>query len=470
MRIEINPVSRIEGHGKVTIFFDHNGKVERVFFQATELRGYEKILTGMPMEEVPRVVSTVCGICRAVHFIAAAKAGDQIFGVEATDTARTIREMMLCAHFIEDHTVSLLALALPDFLSPEERSIFGVVKKLGDLGRELLRKRGYAVKILQILGGRNIHPVAYVPGGWTKGVSGDEIAQIEKYSYELVDLGLKVADVVEGALSFDEGCRLGLKLMGTVDRSGALNLYDGFQVVKDQEGNEIERFSGKDYIGVIAERVVPWSYSKIPYLRKFGWREFEDGDDSPFYIVGPQSRVRLGKLTPKAREVLERISDHPTDSIMFNHLARAVEIIHAAERLTELIQGYVSGDLQNDPEKISGEGVGIVEAPRGTLIHHYTTDDRGAVRDANLVVATTQNVGAISMAVKKIAEKYGDSENLAEKIEVAIRAFDPCMACATHAINGILPLEIEIYRDGELVKVLRNYEEDSGWNRQSVSR
>ena len=174
MKIEINPISRIEGHAKVTIFLDSNGKVEQTFFQATELRGYEKILVGMPMEEVPRIVSTICGICRAIHFVAALKAADQIFGVEASEAAKLIREMLICAHFIEDHAIALFALAMPDFLSPEERSIFGVMRNLGDLGRELLRKRGYAVKILQILGGRNAHPVAAVPGGWAKKMSDEE--------------------------------------------------------------------------------------------------------------------------------------------------------------------------------------------------------------------------------------------------------------------------------------------------------
>ncbi len=464
MKIEINPISRIEGHAKVTIFLDSNGRVEQAFFQATELRGYEKILVGMPMEEVPRVVSTICGICRAIHFVAALKAADQIFGVEASEAAKLIREMLICAHFIEDHTVALLALAMPDFLSPEERSIFGVMKRLGNLGRELLRKRGYAVKILQILGGRNIHPVAAVPGGWTKKMSDEEMGLIERYSRELLDLGLKIVDVLEREANINLDCKLELNYMATVDKRGMLNLYDGYQVVKSSDGKEIDRFVGKEYLDVIAERVVPWSYSKVPYLKKLGWSGFRDG--SSFYLVGPLARLKIADLTPVARETLERLSDYSMRNVMFNHLARAVEIVYAAERLMELSREDVSGKLQNEPESVKGEGVGIVEAPRGTLIHHYITDERGIVREANLVVATTQNIGAISIAIRKVAEKYaGDVKNLMEKVELAIRAFDPCMACATHAINGAIPIEIEIYRDGELVEVLRNYEENRGGNR-----
>ncbi len=465
MRVEINPVSRIEGHAKVTIFLDASGRVERAFFQATELRGYEKILVGIPMEEVPRVVSTICGICRAIHFVAALKACDQVFGVEASEAAELIREMLVCAHFIEDHTVSLLALALPDYVSPEDRTVLGVIRKLGGLGREILRKRSYAVKILQVLGGRNIHPVASMPGGWSRKIADEEMGLIERYSRELLDLGLKMVDVIERFISSEAGCELKLASMATVDKRGYVNLYDGHQVVISWDGREIERFTGKDYLEVIAERVVPWSYSKVAYLRKMGWRGMEDGENSSLYMVGPSARLRIGKLTPVAEDALDRFSEYPRSDIVFNHIARAVEIVYAAERLMELSRQDVSGRIQNEPERIEGEGVGIVEAPRGTLIHHYRTDERGIVRDANLVVATTQNVGAISVAVRKVAERYaGDRRRLMEGIEMAIRTFDPCMACSTHALNGKIPVEVEIYSDGEQLEVLRNHEEDSGWS------
>lgn len=456
MKIEINPVSRIEGHAKVAVFLDSNGKVENAFFQATEFRGYEKILTGLPMEEVPRVVSTICGICRAIHFIAALKASDQVFGVEATEAARMLREMLLCAHFIEDHTISLLALALPDFLSPEERNIFGVIRNLGKLGKEILRKRGYAVRVLQMLGGKSIHPVTALPGGWAKNPSDEELGLIERYSRELLELGMRMVDIVGKAMESAEDIELRAASLATVDSAGFVQLYDGYQVVKDKEGREVLRFRGKEYMDEIEERVLNWSYSKVTWLKAVG---------DEVYVVGPWARLRSGKLTPRASEALESFEIRQ-NNIFFNHFARAVEILYAAERLMELSQNYRGGEIQNTPEKVVGEGIGIVEAPRGTLIHHYRTDDRGVVRNSNLVVATTHNVRAIGHVIKKVAEKEsGNLKKLSEKVEIAIRAFDPCMACATHAVNGVLPVEIQIYRDQELVEVCRNYEESGGGDR-----
>ncbi len=200
-RIEINPVSRIEGHAKVAIFLNEKGDVENAFFQATEFRGYEKLLVNMPIEEVPRVVSTICGICRAIHFIAALKALDQIYGVEATETARIIREMLTHAHIVEDHILTLLALSLPDFISPENRSIFGVIKRIGEENaREILKKRGYAVKIIEMLGGKHLHPVPAIPGGWSKRIEEEERVKIENYSKEIVNLSQKIVEMTEIAI------------------------------------------------------------------------------------------------------------------------------------------------------------------------------------------------------------------------------------------------------------------------------
>jgi F420-non-reducing hydrogenase large subunit len=456
MKIEINPVSRIEGHAKVTIFLDSSGKVENAFFQATEFRGYEKILSGLPMEEVPRVVSTICGICRAIHFTAALKAADQVFGVEASDAAKIVREMLLCAHFIEDHTLSLLALALPDFLSPEERNIFGVIRNLGELGRELLRKRGYAVRILQILGGRNIHPVTALPGGWAKAPTDEELGLIERYSRELLDLGYRMVEVLEAALDMGDGLELRAATLGT-EKKGLVNLYDGEQVVKDEDGREVIRFSGKEYADIITEKSLSWSYSKLTEIKPLGEK---------LYVVGPLARLKTAELTPKASEIVKTYGF--SNNLLYNHFARAVEIIYAAERLLELSQSYRGGRIQNEPQKVAGEGVGIVEAPRGTLIHHYWTDEKGIVRGSNLIVATTHNVRAINHVVGKVAERASDTRNLAEKVEVAIRAFDPCMACATHAVNGVIPIEIQIFRDGELEEVYRNYEESCCGSGQST--
>lgn len=477
-RVEISPASRIEGHAKVAIFLNERGEVQDAFFQATELRGYEKFLAGMPMEEVPRVVSTICGICRAIHFVAALKASDGVFGVEPTETAVRIREMMMHAHFVEDHAITLYALGLPDFIPAEveDRNIFGLFRVLGkEFGREVLRRRGYAVRILEILGGKHIHPVSGIPGGWSKKLDEEERAKIERYSREILELGVKTVELAEELIApkveefSNDSFSLEVNFAGTVDRRGALNLYDGYQKVIDPSGKEIVSFSGHDYSEVIAERVVPWSYSKIPYLKRIGWTGFVEDSETGLYMVGPAARFNVADrlTTPLAREAFERVlefaGEKPLKNVILNHWIRAIELLYAAERLYELSQDEeITGPVTTEISEVIGEGVGIVEAPRGLLIHHYTTDARGVVRSANLIVATTHNMGAINLAVKKAARKFirnGEvNDEAINRIEMAFRAFDPCIACATHSINGRYPLELEVY-DSEmnLVKKLRNF-------------
>ena len=459
-RIEINPVSRIEGHAKVAIFLNEKGEVENAFFQATEFRGYEKLLVNMPMEEVPRVVSTICGICRAIHFIAALKALDQVYGVEATETARIIREILIHTHIIEDHILILLALSLPDFISPENRSIFGVIKKIGEENaRNILRRRGYAVKIIEMLGGKHLHPVSAIPGGWTKRVEEDERSKIESYAKEIVQLGNQIVEMTETAiienseLLEDESLRFELKSLGTVDRRRRMCFYHGNQIVVDEKGREVLRFTGKEYSDVIEERVVKWNYSKIPYLKDLA---------NDIFVVGSLARINVtSKLsTPFASEAIERlfefVNEHPLSKLPLYHWCRAIETLFAAEKLYELSQEeeLTSPDISVEVRDVIGEGVGIVEAPRGTLIHHYITDSRGIVRDANIISPTTMNMNAINETVKRVASLGKINEDTLNKIEISIRFFDPCIACATHSLDGKLPLRFEIYKEGRLIKRL----------------
>jgi|Deesub1362B_J571_1020462.scaffolds.fasta_scaffold00067_80 F420-non-reducing hydrogenase large subunit len=486
-RVEIYPASRIEGHAKIAIFLNDEGEVENAFFQATELRGYEKFLVSMPIEEVPRVVSTICGICRAIHFVAALKASDAIYGVEPPDTAVKIREMLMHSHFVEDHTITLYALGLPDFISaesPEERNIFGLFKVLGkEVGRDILKKRGYAVKILEILGGKHIHPVSGIPGGWSKRIDEEERVKIEKYSKEILELGMRTVDIVEnliidrlGALDESDGeaFELELNYIGTVDRRREMNLYNGYQRIVDPSGKEIGRFEGEEYKEIIAERVVPWSYSKIPYLRNAGWKGFVEGSETSLYMVGPVARFNVAERlsTPLAQEAMERMlefaEERPVRNIILNHWARAIELLYAAEKLYDLSQDeeITDSSISSEISDVTGEGIGIVEAPRGLLIHHYITDSRGIVRNANLIVATTHNMGAINIAIKKVASKFiqngkredGIGDEVLNQIEMTFRAFDPCIACATHSINGKLPLEVEIYdSERNIIRKLSNF-------------
>ncbi len=484
-KIEINPITRLEGHGKIAIFLDDSGNVAEAFFQVVELRGFERFLVGIPIEEVPRTVSTICGVCRAVHHTAATKASDEIYGVEPTETAKKIRELFINAHYVEDHAVILYALGLPDFVvgpeaDPAERNIVGLVKKVGvDVAKEVLRRRSYAVKILEMLGGKPIHPVAGLPGGWSKRITEEERAEIEKLAKELVELGKFTVQLFEDVILKNEkymelitsdAYRSVLNYMGTVDERGLVNYYDGVQKIIDTKGNEIGRFKGKEYLEYIAERVLPWSYLKMPYLKKIGWKGIVDGEGTSLYSVGPLARLNVadGMNTPLAQEAYGKMFDvlkeRPIHYIMAYHWARAIELLNAAERVLELAQDpeITSPDVRAELGEVTGEGVGIIEAPRGTLIHHYKTDDEGRVTEANLIVATTHNKGPITLAIRKAAKHFIKNGNVDERIlnyvEMAFRPYDLCLACATHMLPGRLPIEIEIYdSEGELVKTLRNF-------------
>ncbi len=484
-KIEINPITRLEGHGKIAIFLDDDGNVAEAFFQVVELRGYERFLVGLPIEEVPRTVSTICGVCRAVHHTAATKASDEIYGVEPTETAKKIRELFINAHYVEDHAVILYALGLPDFVvgpeaDPAERNIVGLVKKVGvDVAKEVLKKRGYAVKILEMLGGKPIHPVAGLPGGWSKRITEEERQEIEKLAKELVELGKITLQVFEDVILKNEkymelitsdAYRSVLNYMGTIDENGKVSYYDGIQKIIDTKGNEIGRFKGKEYLDYIAERVLPWSYLKMPYLKQIGWKGIVDGDGTSLYSVGPLARLNVadGMNTPLAQEAYEKmfevLKERPIHYIMAYHWARAIELLNAAERVLELAQDpeITSPDVRAELGEVTGEGVGIIEAPRGTLIHHYKTDENGVVTEANLIVATTHNKGPITLAIRKAAKHFIKNGQVDEKIlnyvEMAFRPYDLCLACATHVLPGRLPIEINIYdSDGNLYKTLRNF-------------
>ncbi len=460
MKVSIDPVTRIEGHAKIAVFLSERGKVENVFFQATELRGYEKLLVGLPIEIVPRVASTICGICRGIHFAAALKAADRVFGVEPSETVEKIREILVLSHIIEDHTITLFALGLPDYLSPRDKSVFGVAKKLGARARDVIRSRSFALKILEVVGGKSMHPVAAVPGGWSKKIDEDERRKIENYSRELVELGKVLVDVVENSSKDFDNVELEVNFVGT-RKEGVLNFYDGEQFVVNSSGRVVEKFREKEYERVIGERSVEWSYSKVTYLKKAGWRGFVE--DEHLYLVGPIARLNSAEIdTPLAKEAAEMLfsNEYPVRNVMYNHWARAVEVLYAAEKLVEISQDkdLTRGDVRGEIGRVVGEGVGIVEAPRGLLIHHYSTDSKGIVREANIIVATTQNNAAINVTLKKVAEKFSKrkfDKRVVEEFEKVVRAFDPCMACATHAV-GRFPIEVEVWKGGKLVGRWRN--------------
>lgn len=483
-RITIDPITRLEGHGKIEIFLKENGEVENVYFQVPELRGFEKFCEGRPVEEVPQIVTKICGVCPGCHHMGSGKAVDAVFGVKPTPTAAKLRELFYMAHFIHSHIAHFYALAASDFVvgptaKPEERNIFGVIGKVGvEIGTEVIKQRRIAQEIQALLGGHQTHVVMNTPGGVKKGLSEDERADIEEKAkgfIEFAKFSLKLfEDVVLNNKTYLDIILNGpyyLKLhsMGLVDENNKVNFYDGKVRVVDTEGNEHCKYAPEDYRDYVEERVEPWSYLKFPYLKKIGWKGFVDGQDSGVYHATPLSRLNAadGMATPLAQKEYERMYEtlgrKPVHNTLAMHWARLIELLYSSERCLELATDpEITGkELRTKIDKIVGEGVGIVEAQRGTLTHHYWTDEKGILTKANIIVGTTNNNAAICMSLKKAAQgliKPGQevTEGILNMVEMAFRAYDPCFSCATHHLPGKMPLIVNI-RDiqGDLIKILR---------------
>ncbi|MDA8336739.1 MAG: Ni/Fe hydrogenase subunit alpha [Peptococcaceae bacterium] len=483
-RIEINPMTRLEGHGKISIFLDDRGNVDNAFFQTVELRGYERFLRGLPIEEVPRTVSTICGVCRAVHYTAAVKAADAVYNVEPTPTAKKIRELFLNAHYVEDHCAILYALGFPDFVpgptaNPAVRNLVGLIETVGaDTGRLVLKKRYSAVRVLEMLGGKPIHPVAALPGGWSKRVTEEERQEILSLSEDMVDLARLTLKVFEDVVLKNKAYldlvtgdmyKVVCNYMATVDDRNRIQYYDGTQKIIDSSGRELATFRGREYLDHIAERVLPWSYLKMPYLKRLGWQGVADGLGSSLYSVGPLARFNVGSGmdTPLAQAAYEQMAEafgvKPVHNILAYHWARAIELLNAAEKVRQLAADRsITGPDVRAELGTPSEGVGIIEAVRGTLIHHYRTDDRGIVQEANLIVATTHNKGPINVAVRRAAEAFIKDghvdEGILNMVEMAYRPYDICLACATHNLPGRSPVRVDIYdHAGDLYRSLQNY-------------
>ncbi len=481
--VVINPITRLEGHGKITIFLNDNGDVENAYLQVPELRGFEKFCEGRRAEDLPIITTRICGVCPVAHHMASAKALDAAFNVEPTETAKKLRELEYVAYYIYDHILHFYFLGGPDFVvgpdaPPTKRNVLGVIEKAGlEIGKEVIKHRAYGQKITGMIGGRPTHPVsACVPGGIAKALSEEERREIEtmvrscvefaKFSLKLFDdIVLKNADYVN--LVKSEPYTLKTYYMGTVDKNNHVNFYDGKVRVVDPNGKEFVKFAASEYLDVIEEHVEPWTYVKLPYLKKVGWSGFVDGIESGIYRVGPLGRLNAaeGMATPLANEEYKRmyktLGGKPVHATLAFHWARLIELLYAAERALELITDpdITKKDIKNKPGK-PGEGVGIVEAARGTLIHHYILDERALAKKVNLIVATTHNAPGICMSIKNAAKgliRNGKvNDGILNMVEMAFRAYDPCFACATHFAVGNMPLEVEIYdSEKRLVKTLR---------------
>ena len=492
-RVTIDPITRLEGHGKIEIFLNEEGDVANAYLQIPELRGFEQFCVGRPAEEMPRITNRICGVCPEAHHIAATKALDALFHVDPPSVTKKIREMFYSAFYVTDHTVHFYALGGPDFVvGPDapaaERNILGVIHKVGvDVGKQVIACRQRNHLVIKMLGGREIHPVAGLPGGWSKAVTEEErqdIEEIAKQNIEFALFSLKVFDDIVLAnqayvdLILSEAFTDRTYYMGTVDENNHINFYDGMIRVTDPEGKEFVKYHASEYAQHIAERVEPWSYLKFPYLKGVGWNGFVDGMDSGVYCATPLSRLNAadGMATPKAQEAFEKFYEtlgsekvngryQPIHHRLATHWARLVELLYAAERMLELATDpeITDPNVRAPITETPDEGIGSVEAPRGTLTHHYKTDENGILTSVNLIVGTTNNYAPIAMSIKKAAQgliQKGTtvSEATLNMVEMAFRNYDPCMSCATHSLPGQMPLEVVIRDiDGNVVEELSQY-------------
>jgi F420-non-reducing hydrogenase large subunit len=490
-RITIDPITRLEGHGKIEIFLNDEGDVANTYFQVPELRGFEKFCVGRLAEDMPVITNRICGVCPEAHHLASAKALDDLFDTGPPPAAKKIRELLYMAFYVTDHTTHFYALGGPDFIvgpdaPPSERNILGVIRKVGlDIARQVIdcRKRNH--HIIEMLGGRGIHPAAGVPGGWSKSVNEIERKEIEEVARKNIDFALFSLQIFDDIVLKNP---LYLELitsdiymhrtyyMGMVDSENRVNFYDGMIRVVDPDGREFAKYHPGEYLDHIAEHVEPWTYMKFPYLKKMGWKGFIDGPESGVYCASPLSRLNVSDSmpTPKAQEHFEKMFEtfgcrktngryQPVHYRLATHWARLIELLYAAEHMLELATDpeITSPDVRTIPKGIKGVGIGAVEAPRGTLTHHYVTDERGVLTMVNLIVGTTNNYAPITMTIKRAAEKLISKgkvvdDGILNKIEMAFRLYDPCLSCATHSLPGAMPLTVNI-RDsaGNIIKVLK---------------
>ena len=484
-KISIDPITRLEGHGRIDLFLNQDGGLENAYMVIPELRGFEKFCEGRPVEEMPRITQRICGVCPIAHHMAAAKAGDAVYHVDPPPTAKKLRELMYSYFFVSDHALHFFALGGPDFVvgpdAPKaERNILGVVNKVGkEIGATVMQLLHNNHEATAIIGGRYIHSVNALVGGVSKGINEQErtrLAEISAHSLEVAKFSLEIfndvvlSNQVYVDLIVSEAFTQETYYMGLVDENNHVNFYDGKVRVVDPSGKEFVKYAPDEYLDVVAEHIEPWTYLKFPYLKDVGWKGFTDGADSGLYQATPLSRLNAadGMATPLAQAEYERffetLGGKPVHHTLATHWARLIELLYAAERSIELVEDpEITGEeIRTIPTEVPTEGVGIVEAPRGTLTHHYTTDERGLLTKVNLIVGTTNNYASIDLAIMKAAKALirpgvEVSDPVLNQIEMAFRSYDPCFGCATHSLPGRQAFKVRVFdHDRELVQeVLR---------------
>jgi F420-non-reducing hydrogenase large subunit len=482
-RITIDPITRLEGHGKIEVFLDEQGNVERAYFQVPELRGFEKFAEGRPAEDMPQITSRICGVCPTAHHMAATKALDALYQVTPPPAARKIRELFYSTFMTEDHALHFYFLGGPDFIvGPQapaaERNVLGVIAKVGiEVGQKVIAMRRKLRELLALVGGKAAHPVLGLPGGVAKRLAAEDQKQFQQVAAEAVDFAqftlatfesvvLKNSDYVK--LICSEMFTHRTYYLGLVDEGNRVNFYDGSLRVVSPEGKEYAKFRPERYLDYVAEHVEPWSYIKFAFLKPLGWKGFADGPESSIYCVAPLARLNaaVAMATPLAQEAHQKffatLGGKPVHHTLANHWARVIELLYAAERMKELAADpeIIDPNVRTLPTATPREGIGVVEAPRGTLIHHYQTDEKGIIQKANLIVATQNNAARIAMSVEKAARglitRGNVSEGVLNMVEMAFRAYDPCHGCATHSLPGSMPLILRVHdRSGNVVATLR---------------
>jgi NAD-reducing hydrogenase large subunit len=468
-KITIEPVTRIEGHAKVTIHLNENGTVNHAYLHVNEFRGFEKFCEGRMVFEMPLITPRICGICPVSHHLAAAKAADEVYGCPPPRPASLLRELMHMGQIIQSHGMHFFELAGPDLLlgfdsDPATRNVVGLIGANPALTVKAVMLRKWGQEIIKTLGGRRVHPNFAIPGGVNKTL------QPSERDYILQGIDENIATIQAGLSIFkswaeankadvDKFAVLKSGYFGLVKEGNTLELYDGDIRLIDQDGNQLEKFDGRKYLDHIAEHVEDWSYLKFPYYKKMGWPK-------GVYRVGPLGRVNASERisTPLADAELKIFkamnNGKPVENTLHYHYARLIECLYAAEHVRVLLDDLdiLSNDIQNNHHDFKGEGVGVIEAPRGTLFHHYWANENGQLERVNLIVATGHNNWAMSESVDSVAKTYITGpdihEGLLNRVEAAVRAHDPCLSCSTHAV-GQMPISIDIVdAEDKLIKNL----------------
>ncbi len=469
-KITISPVTRIEGHAKITIHLDDAGKVKESYFHVEQFRGFEKFSEGRMFYEMPQITPRICGICPVSHHLASVKACDVIASTAPTPTAHKLRELMHMGQIIQSHGMHFFELAGPDFIlgfdaDPAIRHVGGIIQANAALAIKAVKLRAFGQEIIRRLGERRVHPIFGVPGGVTKPLLPEDrewiLGELENHiATAIVGLDFFKGWMQDNAQVMEEFATFPSAYMGLVKEDGALELYEGTLRMVDADGSLLEEFAPTDYLNYIGEHVNPYTYLKAPFYLKRG---YENG----IYRVGPLGRLNVAShiSTPMAQGEM-RIwkslnGGKPVEGTLYFHYARLIELLYALERVQELMDDpdILNTDIINPRGEIIGEGIGVLEAPRGTLFHHYWTDEHGVMAKVNMIVATAGNAWAMNHSVNMVAKRYVDGTHLTEgmlnRVEAAIRAHDPCLSCSTHAM-GQMPIAIELIApDGQVVDSLK---------------